>query len=171
MWSLKKKIIYILYQLIPAKLPASRHLKLAKKWRYLCAKSIVRSIGLDVNIERNARFTPQLVIGDRSGIGINCEVNGPVTIGKCVMMGPEVVIYTSNHEHGRTDIPMMDQGKSVVKPVVIEDDVWIGRRAIIMSGVHIGCGSIIGAGAVVTKDVPDYAIVGGVPAKNLKMRR
>ena len=86
-------------------------------------------------------------------------------------MGPEVIIYTSGHKHDKTDIPMMDQGMEETKQVIIGDDVWIGRRVIIMPGVNIGNGVIIGAGAVVTKDVPDYCIVGGVPAKILKWRK
>ena len=57
-----------------------------------------------------------------------------------------------------------------IKPVIIGDDVWIGGRVIILPGVTIGNGAIVGAGAVVTRDVPEYAIVGGVPAKVIKMR-
>ena len=87
------------------------------------------------------------------------------------MMGPECYIYTRSHSFDRTDIPMMEQGYGEVKPVVIGNDVWIGSRVTIMPGVHIGNGVIIGASAVVTKDVPDYAVVGGSPAKTLKMRK
>ena len=65
---------------------------------------------------------------------------------------------------------MREQGSSVVEPVIIGNDVWIGRRAIIMPGIHIGNGAIIGACAVVTKNVPDYCVVGGVPAKIIKKR-
>ena len=65
---------------------------------------------------------------------------------------------------------MREQGFSEALPVVIGDDVWIGRRAMIMPGVKIGNGVVVAAGAVVTKDVPDFAIVGGVPAKILKIR-
>ena len=104
-------------------------------------------------------------IGDNSGIGINCEINGPVTIGRDVMMAPKVVIYTSGHKYDRLDIPMVGQGSTEKQPVTIGDDVWIGIRAIITPGVHIGNGCIIGAGAVVTKDAPPYSIVVGVPAK------
>ena len=86
------------------------------------------------------------------------------------MMGPEVIIYTSGHKFDRTDIPMIDQGFTETEPVVIGNDVWIGRRVIIMLGVNIGDGCILGAGAVVTKDVPAYSVVGGVPARIIKSR-
>ena len=85
-------------------------------------------------------------------------------------MGPEVVIFTSNHEFTRTDIPIIEQGNAPVKPVVIGDDCWIGQRAMIMRGVHIGDGCVIGAGAVVTKDIPPYSVAGGVSARVLKSR-
>lgn len=171
MWTKKKKIIYILYRLFAQKLPISQRSALAKRMRGFWARKIVQKMGNNVNIERNAIFGPQLEIDDNSGIGINCEVYGPVTIGKNVMMGPEVIIYTSGHKHDRTDIPMIEQGSDEAKRVIVGDDVWIGRRAMIMPGVTIGNGCIIGAGAVVTKDIPDYSIAGGVPAKVLKNRK
>jgi maltose O-acetyltransferase len=92
-------------------------------------------------------------------------------IGDDVMMGPDVVILSSSHDHDRTDIPMRFQGGAPNKLTVIGNDVWIGTRVIIVHGVKIGNGVIIGAGAVVTKDVPDYAVVGGVPAKIIKFRK
>ena len=101
---------------------------------------------------------------------MNCMVHGPLEIGDKVMMGPDVVILTHTHNIDRTDIPMGDQGSRVAK-VTIGNDVWIGMRSIIMPGATIGNGAVIGAGAVVTKDVPDYAIIGGVPAKVIKFRK
>lgn len=86
------------------------------------------------------------------------------------MMGPEVTILTHTHCIDRIDIPMSRQG-SIVKKVCIGNDVWIGMRSIIMPGVKIGDGAVIGAGAIVTKDVPAFAIVGGVPAKVIKYRK
>ena len=123
------------------------------------------------NIERNAHFNPSLKVGEHSSIGVDCEIDGPVTIGNYVMMGPEVVIYTRNHEHSTRDTPMCAQGYEEYKPVVIKDDVWIGRRAIILPGVTIEKGCIIGAGAVVTKNTVPYTIYGGVPAKLIGYRR
>ena len=126
----------------------------------------------NVNIEQGVRFATGggIFIGSGSGIGVNCSVHGPLRIGENVMMGPDVTILTHTHIIDRIDIPMSKQG-SIVKEVTIGNDVWIGMRSIIMPGVKIGNGAVIGAGAVVTKDVPDYAIVGGVPAKIIKFRK
>lgn len=79
-------------------------------------------------------------------------------------------ILTHTHNIERTDIPMGQQGMRVSE-VVIGNDVWIGMRVVIMPGVKVGNGVVIGAGAVVTKDVPDYAIVGGVPTMIIKFRK
>ena len=131
----------------------------------------MKRVGKHVNIEKGAIFNGEVVIGDYSGIGVNRELNGPVTIGKYVMMGSEVVVYTRNHSSSRTDIPMQNQGYDSVRPVIIGDDVWIGRRVIILPGVQIGEGCIIGAGAVVAKDIPPYSVVVGNPAKIIKNRK
>ena len=171
MWTLQKKVLYLFYKVTAAWLPISPHCLPAKKLRAFWAKKIVTECGNNVNIERFASFTPGLRIGDNSGVGINCEMNGSVTIGKDVMMGPEVVVYTMGHRHDRTDIPMMFQGMDDVSPVVIGNDVWIGRRAIILPGVTIGDGCIIGAGAVVSKNIPPYSIAVGVPARVVKRRK
>jgi len=170
MWTAKTKILYILYQMLAFWLPQSRHMAFAKKLRAFFARRIISKCGKDVNIEHNASFTPGLELGDRSGIGINCEINGSVKIGNCVMMGPEVVIYTSGHTFDSIDVPMMDQGDTAERPVTIGNDVWLGRRVIIMPGVNIGDGCVIGAGAVVTKDIPAYSVAVGVPAKVIKSR-
>lgn len=149
----------------------------AKGGRFACwlrkrtAKHFVKHIGIKVNIEKRASLSEGLIVGDRSGVGINANLHGPVIIGNDVMMGPECIIYTRNHEFSNTDIPMNQQGFSEIKEVVIGNDVWIGGRVIILPGVHIGNGAIIGAGAVVTKDVPEYSIVGGNPAKVIKYRK
>ena len=86
------------------------------------------------------------------------------------MMGTGVKIYSRNHQFSNINIPMCKQGFQPVNPVIIEDDVWIGGSVIILPGVHVSKGAILGAGAVVTKDVPAYVIVGGNPAKVIKYR-
>lgn len=170
MWTIKTKILFVLYRMFASWLPKTDHFKPGGWLRRQFAKMIATSCGKGVNIEKGASFTPGLSIGDRSGVGIDCELTGPITIGRDVMMGPEVIIYTSGHKFDRTDISMMDQGFTETKPVTIGNDVWLGRRVIIMPGVTIGDGSIIGAGAVVTKDIPAYSVAGGVPAKVIKSR-
>ena len=94
-----------------------------------------------------------------------------IIIGNNVMIEPDCLIYTVNHEHKRIDIPMMYQGMTKVSPVEIGDDVQIGAHVTILSGVKIGNGVIIGVGAVVSKNIPDYAICGGIPAKVIKYRK
>jgi maltose O-acetyltransferase len=130
-------------------------------------------MGADVNVERGALFGDgtNIHIGDRSGLGINCRIYGPVFIGDHVMMGPDVTILTSNHRYDRLDTPMIDQGGTDHQPVTIEDDVWIGTHTIILPGVRVGNGAVVGAGSVVTKDVPSYAIVAGNPARLIKYRQ
>ena len=142
----------------------------AKNIRYFCAKMVLPHCGKNVNIERGAQFAWDLSIGDNSGIGVNALIAPHVTIGSDVMMGPDCMMFTSNHGMDRTDIPMWRQESSAPAPIVIGDDVWIGARVIILPGVHVGDGSVIGAGSVVTKDVSPYSVVGGNPAKLLRMR-
>lgn len=105
-------------------------------------------------------------IGDRSWLAPFCLVygNGGVSIGNDVLIAPRVSINTVSHHAERTDVPINDQG-TYCDPVRIDDDVWIGMHAVILQGVHIGRGAIIGAGAVVTRDVPPGALAVGVPAR------
>lgn len=160
-----KKVCRILYTLLGKWLPLSNS-KFnfgQKKIRYFFAKHFIDSIGLNVNIEKGASFPYSVKIGDNSGLGVRCEINGPVEIGNNVLMGPEVIIYTHNHAFIRKDILIKDQKYLPCQKVIIGDDVWIGRRVIILPGVHIGKGAVIGAGAVVAKDIPEYAIAVGNP--------
>ena len=80
------------------------------------------------------RLSEQVTLGKRSGIGEDSIISGKVTIGDNVMIGPELMCYTTNHQIKRTDIPMKDQGFSEMHPIIIGDDVWIGSRVIILGG-------------------------------------
>ncbi|MCR4437147.1 MAG: CatB-related O-acetyltransferase [Clostridiales bacterium] len=169
------KICLILYYLVACRLPGSDwpYSLGAKHIRAFLCRRIFRRAGKGINIERGAFFGSgrDIEIGDYSGLGLNCRVSGPLTIGDNVMMGPDVLIYTQNHNFGSTQIPMIKQGNSERRKVTIGNDVWIAARVIILSGVTIGDGAVIGAGAVVTKDVPPYAVVGGNPARVIKYRK
>lgn len=161
-----------LYKLIGSKLPVSdaRISFGAKKIRAFLAKKTMQFTGKNINIEKGAIFDRTVEIGDNSGIGIDCKLYGKVTIGKDVMMGPEVYIYTGNHNFKNVSEPMWTQGHEIERPVTIGNDVWIGSRVTILPGVTIGNGSIIGAGSVVTKNVEDYDVVAGNPARKIKNR-
>ncbi len=98
------------------------------------------------------------------------NASGNVHIGNNVIIGPRVIIHSANHKYDDPSIPIQKQGH-IFERVVIEDDVWIGAGAIILPGVKIGRGSVIAAGSVVTKDVPPYTIVAGVPARKIKDRK
>jgi len=117
----------------------------------------------------NARLSLGLRCYLNKNVRLGSHGNAPLSLGNNVMVGPNVVMDTSRHNSERLDIPMQDQGLSYA-PIQVGDDVWIGANAVITCGVAIGRGCIIGAGAVVTRDVPDFAVVGGVPARIIRMR-
>ncbi|MEW6233122.1 MAG: acyltransferase, partial [Chloroflexota bacterium] len=107
-------------------------------------------------------------IGRRSNLNRNGLIYGAggVTIGDRVRIGAGVNIVSHNHVFDDPDVPIMDQGQEL-SPIVIEDDVWMGVRVTVLPGVTIGLGSVVGAGSVVTRDVPPHAVVAGVPARRI----
>lgn len=135
-------------------------------------KIIFAECGHNVIIKRCAYFGKGIGIriGNNSQLGTNCVVPADISIGSDVIMGPDVIIYGVSHEFSRLDIPIRLQGATKTRAPSIGDDVWIGTRAIIMPGIRIGSHSIIGAGSIVTHDVPEYAIVAGVPARVIRAR-
>ncbi|EKD46961.1 MAG: galactoside O-acetyltransferase [uncultured bacterium] len=128
--------------------------------------------GENVIIKKNACFGngSQLKIGNNSQLGHNCVVPMDLMIGDDVIMGPDVIIWSISHDFSSIDLPINRQGSTQRTPPVIGDDVWIGARSIIMPGVKIGSHAVVGAASVVTHDVPDYAVVAGVPARIIRMR-
>lgn len=170
--NIKRQFAVFIYEHIAKRMPISykRGGARAKRLRAWCARYIMASVGTNVNIEKGAEFESLCEIGNNSGIGIDAIIGGHVVIGDDVMMGRQCIIICRNHRHSRTDIPMNQQGVEPGTTIVIGNDVWIGDRVTILPGVKIGNGCIIAAGAVVTKSVPDYSIVGGVPAKIIKSR-
>ncbi len=134
---------------------------------------------------RNFSFDPSgiysfesISVGDNVNLGyrpILIAARSKIVIGDNVMFGPEVTIRGGNHRIDIVGKPMIAISNDEKRPeddpgVIIEDDVWIGTRAIILAGVTIGRGSVVAAGAVVTKNVAPYSIVGGNPARMIRMR-
>jgi acetyltransferase-like isoleucine patch superfamily enzyme len=112
-----------------------------------------------------------IVLGDHVGIGHWCLFQADTAIGSHVMIASHVAFL--NRDDHRTDVigkTMWDSGRGDMHRIVVEDDVWVGHGAILLSPVTIGRGAVIAAGSVVTRNVPRYAIVGGNPATFLRMR-
>jgi len=122
---------------------------------------------------------PDVTIVGASGLsmGNNCFINrgtwiwaaGTIKIGNNVIIGPYAVLVSGNHRYDSLDRPIKQQG-DILNPIVIEDDVWIGAHAVVLSGVTIGEGSVIGAAAVVTSDIPAYSVAVGIPARVIRSR-
>ncbi len=169
---MKKAIGYLLYVLIGCWLP---HYQLGFSWplcavfKRFCARMMLDECGDKVDIGRHISFSSHISLGDRSSIGDNAYINGPIKIGKDVMMAPNCAFIANTHNTERIDIPMNQQGNQCM-PITIGDDVWIGYGVVILPGVKVGNGSVLAAGTVVTKDVPDYTVVGGVPGRIIGKR-
>ena len=113
-----------------------------------------------------ATFGGHIAIGPLSYIGPNTLIfgHGGVEIGTSALIAGQVFIVAANHEFSRTDIPIALQGDSK-RGISIGNDVWLGASVKVVDGVRIGCGSVVAAGAVVTRSLPEYSISRGVPAR------
>lgn len=166
---------YLLYYSVAIRLPTpGMPGALFGHWfRTQCVKRLFNHCGEGVRIGARVRFGSGvgIAIGANSNLGYGCRIIGKhLHIGDDVMIGPDVLILTENHETASMDKPMRLQGQATPKPVYIGHDVWIGARAIILPGVRVDDHAIIGAGSVVTKSVPAYAVVAGNPARVVKYR-
>ncbi len=172
---ISRSIAYFTYYLIAKRLPmpGMPGAFVGHFLRGQCARVLFKKCGKGVRIAANVRFGlgDGIEIGDNSNLGHNCRVIGrDLRIGNDLMMAADVIIITENHEFSRIDIPMWHQGESQSKRVTLGDDIWIGARTIILPGVSIGDHSIIGAGSVVTKNVPASSIYAGNPARIIRKR-
>ena len=104
------------------------------------------------------------------GYGEDIKDDGSIIIGNNVRIAPHVMMLAANHNFADVTKPICQQGLKL-ETIIVEDNVWIAGRANIMAGVRIGTGSVVAAGAVVTKDVPPYSVVAGVQAKVINMRK
>lgn len=163
-------LIWLLYDYSIAKIPFS----IGNKLRIYYLKIFSMIIGTNCNISTGCKILSPNNIFLENNVGIARDVTidgrGTVKIGDDSIIGFESIILTSTHNSNRTDIPIRKQGM-FCNPVNIGKNVWIGTRVIILPGIDIGDGAIIGANAVVTKDVLPNTIVGGIPAKFIKYRQ
>lgn len=147
--------------------------KISNNIRVFVCRQIFKKCGKKVIINRKTYFGngSEIEIGDYSSIGTESVLPRDIIIGKYVMMAPQIHIVTNNHYFNRIDVPMCFQGSpKTYKRTVIEDDCWIGVRAIFTPERHLKKGTIVAAGAVVTKDFGEYSIIGGNPAKIIRYR-
>jgi galactoside O-acetyltransferase len=136
------------------------------------------SIGCKCHLARDCKLyaTPESPIriganfSANANVMINARGKGHITIGDNVLIGPNVVLRSNNHVFARADALINDQGMTEGS-ITIGNDVWIAANAVVLQNVSIGDGAVVAAGAVVTKNVPSYAIVGGVPARTIGTRR
>lgn len=145
--------------------------KSLRGWHY---RNLVARAGEHLRVATNVKIAnPKNVsIGDDCYLGDGVQLyawNEKISIGNHVLIAAGAKMITRKHGFADIQAPISEQGYTNA-PITIEDDVWIGFQAIILAGVTIGKGSIIGAGAVVTKNVEPYSIVGGVPAKLIRKR-
>ena len=138
-------------------------------YHYLCKK-----LGKSALIYQGVYLTHTygIEIGNYFSINTGALIDGRggITIGDCVMIGPNTVIVSSSHQFDEVNVPMTSVDH-IMQPLIIEDDVWIGANTFIKGGSKIGKGAVLAAGAVVIRDVPEYKIVGGVPAKIIGDRK
>lgn len=128
------------------------------------------------NYRGKQTFTPEIVLGDNCSIGEDSHITAinSIRLGNNVLLGKKILITDNAHGSSSSELleiapnyrPLCSKG-----PVVIDDNVWIGEKASIMPDVHIGKGVIVAANSVVTKDVPPYCVVAGIPAKVIKVMK
>ncbi|QOV89434.1 acyltransferase [Humisphaera borealis] len=143
-----------------ARLTPKHNIRLGRR-ALICEYVIIRAGDAPVLIGAFSQIGPFTVILAGSG----------VSIGEAVMIGPHCVLAAGNHDYRQLDLRMRSAGALSRGPIVIEDDVWIGANVTITDGVRIGQGAVVGANAVVTRDVDPFDIVAGVPARVIGNRK
>ena len=141
--------------------------------RRLAFRVVLGQMGTSVHIDYGAyfRYPKKIFIGNNVSINRNCGFyashavkDAKIVIGDNVVFGPEVALFSAGHDYRYLDLP------DTAGSIIIEKNVWIGGRSIILPGVTIGEGAVVAAGSVVSKDVAPYKIVGGNPARVIKDR-
>lgn len=170
-----RKLLLIIYYLVISKLPHSSFLSLSNRIRIWYCSKVLKIIEYD----KNSKFEDHIYISDgrRIKIGKYCRINeyvflqGEVEIGNYVLIAPYASIYSFAHKYDKVDKPIIMQGVTGIRKVVIGDDVWIGRNVVILPGITIGEGSIICANSVVTRNIKPFSVVAGIPATLIRKRK
>lgn len=141
--------------------------------RIVLFRLLLGKLGKDVLIDYGTyfRYPKKIRIGNGVSINRGCELyaahlatGGTITIGNNVALGPHVKVFAGGHDYNTVDLV------DTAGPVVIHDLVWVGGNSTILPGVQIGEGAVIGAGSVVTRDIPPYSVAVGNPARVIKSR-
>lgn len=173
--TIKLIICYLLYYLVGYYLPLPDRWgiigRISTSIRRILCRQLFNSTGRIFSVGKNVDFGylgHLITCGNHANLGnyLKIKGNGKLVMNDHIAMGDDITIITQDHKYLEDSYEGFSVGD-----VVIDNYVWIGDRAIILKGVHIGNHAIIAAGAVVTKDVPDFAIVGGNPAKVIKFRK
>ncbi|EKQ82537.1 transferase hexapeptide repeat protein [Leptospira kirschneri serovar Grippotyphosa str. Moskva] len=170
--------------------------RLGSKLRYFYFSKRLKKIGDNVHFHHGVEIDcfENISIGENCGVGafaffsafggeirignevflnrnvhINASIGGIIDIGDRCLIGPNVVFRTANHNFDSIELPIQKQGHKIDN-IILETDVWVASNVVLVGGIRIGKGSVIAAGSVVTKDIPSYSVVGGVPAKIIKKR-
>lgn len=153
---------------------SGKHLSIGRFVELTCPQNI--SFGNEIYLVDGVVMSAnegKITTGNRFAVNGNTRIvadcGGKIIIGNSVMVGPNTVIRASNHQYKDASVDIWLQGQTG-GTVTIGDDVWIAANVVILPGVSIGSHSVVAAGSVVTKDVPDYSVVGGVPAKIISVR-
>lgn len=169
-----KKVCLLLYYAIGVHFPTQPvpTYKTGYKLRRLLLKGIAKKTGKNIIVKHQCYIGSGtgLIVGDRAQLGQNARIDQHVTLGNDVVMGPDVVIMTNAHRFDDIETPINQQDNFPIEPVTIGNDVWLGTRVIVMPGVTIGDGSVVGAGSIVTKNIPPYSVAVGSPAKVIRKR-
>lgn len=166
----------IIYYILARWLPCSDAPVLgrpSRKFRSFICRHIFDYCGTNVNIDRNVLFGSgfRIRIGNNSGMGRNSVITSDIEIGENVMMGPHCHILTRNHNTVNIELPMCQQGFCERKKTTIGNNIWIGREVLFTPGRTIKDGCIIAARTCLCKDFPEYSVIGGNPARLIKLRK
>ncbi|MGE7761345.1 acyltransferase [Peribacillus sp. NPDC097895] len=163
------KINKMLLRKIGGLLPQSNHpfgKILGRNFRNWTAKQIAKEFGQGISVEKGAEIQPSVILKDGCTVGVNCKVGAETIIGKNSKLAPDCMIFTRNKKFHKEEGKFY--GYREVKPVIINDNCWIGARVIILPGVEIGESCVVGAGSVVTKSMPPFSVIAGNPAEVMK---